>query len=102
MTFEIFLDIKNCKAVKGDKMGCSCGSTPRAFQIKVKDKDRLVFRLDQVVLSTIVSLPNTEEDAAEQLWYGVQMYNDFPEEEKESFQKVLLEIYRINKKAYEN
>jgi len=83
-------------------MGCSCGSSIRAFQIKIGEEDRVVFGLDQVILSTIVSLPKTDDEAAEQLWYGIQMYNEFPEDEKESFQKVLLEIYRINKKAYEN
>jgi hypothetical protein len=81
-------------------MGCSC-STPRAFRVKIDNTERIVYGVDQVVLTTILSFPETDEQAAEELWQGLLLFNDEinPEEEK-SIKKVLMEIYTATKTEY--
>lgn len=83
-------------------MGCSCGSGVRAFQIEIDDKKYILYGLDQVVFSTIILSPETDEEAAKELWNGLQTYSEIAEENKESLQKILLDIYKTNKKAYES
>jgi len=57
--------------------------------------------LDQIVFSTIISFPTSEQAAAEQLWQGVRLMNEVPLEEEEVFKKALLPIYLQSKRSYE-
>ncbi|MGC8897180.1 MAG: hypothetical protein ACP5ON_02915 [Bacteroidota bacterium] len=81
-------------------MRCSC-STPKAFKVKIDNKERILYGLDQVVFTTILSFPETDEQAAEELWQGLLLFNDEinPEEEK-SIKKLLMEIYAATKIDY--
>ncbi|HQT91847.1 MAG TPA: hypothetical protein PL001_07455 [Candidatus Kryptobacter bacterium] len=81
-------------------MGCSC-STPKAFKVEIDGKETILYGLDQVVFTTILSFPETDEQAAEELWQGLLLFNDKvnPEEEK-PIKKALIEIYTATKKEY--
>lgn len=81
-------------------MGCSC-STPKAFKMEVDGKERIVYGLDQIVFTTILSFPETDEQAADELWQGLLLFNDkISHEEEASMKKVLMEIYNATKKEY--
>ena len=81
-------------------MGCSC-STPKAFKVEIDGKERILYGLDQVVFTTILSFPETDEQAEDGLWQGLLQFNDNvnPEDEK-SIKKALMEIYTATKKEY--
>ncbi len=81
-------------------MGCSC-STPKAFKVDIDGKERILYGLDQVVFTTILSFPETDEKAADELWQGLLLFNDKvnPDEEA-SIKKALMEIYTATKKEY--
>ncbi|GAB4379312.1 MAG: hypothetical protein Kow0042_28540 [Calditrichia bacterium] len=81
-------------------MGCC--SSPKPFKLMVEGKERVVWGLDQIVFSTIISFPADDQTAAQALWDGVQLYNpDIGPDEEEVFKKALLTVYHNAKKAYE-
>jgi hypothetical protein len=81
-------------------MGCSC-NTPKAFKVEIDGKVRIFYGLDQVVFTTILSFPETDEEAENELWQGLHQFNDNvnPEDEK-PIRKALMEIYSATKKEY--
>ena len=81
-------------------MGCSC-NTPKAFKVEIDGNERIFYGLDQVVFTTILSFPESDEKAADELWNGLLLYNEKvnPEEEA-SIRKALMEIYAATKKEY--
>lgn len=81
-------------------MGCSC-STPKAFKVEIEGKEKIFYGLDQVVFTTILSFPETDEKAADELWQGLLQYNEGVDPEEEtSIRKALMEIYTATKKEY--
>lgn len=81
-------------------MGCC--SSPKPFKILIEGKERIVWGMDQIVFSTIISFPSDEQAAAQSLWEGARLLNpDIKTEEEEAFKKALLPVYYDAKKAYE-
>ncbi|MCL4538307.1 MAG: hypothetical protein M1378_01670 [Bacteroidetes bacterium] len=81
-------------------MGCSC-NTPKAFKVEIDGKEEILYGLDQVVFTTILSFPETDEKAADELWQGLLLFNDNVNPEKEKpIRKALMEIYTATKKEY--
>lgn len=81
-------------------MGCSC-NTPKAFKVEIDGKEMILYGLDQVVFTTILSFPRSDEEAADGLWQGLLQYNDkIDPAEEASIRKALMEIYVTTKKEY--
>ncbi len=81
-------------------MGCSC-STPKAFKVEIDGKEEILYGLDQVVFTTILSFPESDEKAADELWQGLLLFNEKVNPDKEeSIKKALMEIYTATKKEY--
>ena len=81
-------------------MGCSC-NTPKAFKVEIDGKERIFYGLDQVVFTTILSFPDNDEKAADELWNGFLLYNETANRDEEvSIRKALMEIYVATKKEY--
>lgn len=82
-------------------MGCSC-QAPKAFQIEVNGEKFIVLSLDEVVFSTIFSNPPDEASAQKMLWERLCSFNPALDKKLEfSFKRILLQIYKDTKKAYE-
>lgn len=82
-------------------MGCSC-NTPKAFKVEIDGKERIFYGLEQVVFTTILSFPDNDGKAADELWNGFHLYNETVNREEEaSVRKALMEIYVATKKEYD-
>ena len=74
-------------------MGCTCGD-PQAFRIVDGDKELVVYGLDQIVFTTILAFPDSDEEAEAMLMEGARLYNEIPEEREGEFRRALMAVYR--------
>jgi hypothetical protein len=82
-------------------MGCSC-SAPRPYQLTVAGEVRTVYGLDQIVFSTILAFPASDEETFEELWQNLCSFNpNIDPAEKNDYKPALLELYNNLKKKYE-
>lgn len=82
-------------------MGCSCAS-PKRFKLLVNGKEKIIWGLDQIVFSTILSFPENNQIAAKTLWQNLLLLNpDIPLEEESAYENAMLEIYEQAKKSYD-
>lgn len=83
-------------------MSCSCNFAPRPFKLMVDGKEKNIWRLDQIVFSTISSFPKSEQVVAEQLWQELRLMNEVSVDEAATFRNALLPIYLESKKSCES
>ncbi len=82
-------------------MGCSC-SSPKRFTLMVNGKEKIIWGLDQIVFSTILSFPANDQIAAKTLWQNLLLLNpDIPLEEESAYENAMLDIYEKAKKSYD-
>lgn len=82
-------------------MGCNCNSGVRTFRVEVDGNTWIINGLDQIIFSTILVMPSSEEEARKELWEAFQVLNQVEPGKESEIQDVLLKIYKDSKKAYD-
>jgi len=82
-------------------MGCAC-SAPRPYQVSIDGKNRTIYGLDQIIFQTILSFPESEDQAWERLWQNLCFFNpEIGPEEENVYRPVIFAIYNDLREKYE-